>query len=134
MHYMLMLYAREAEGLKIPPEQMARVMEDMGAYQAALEKADAFVMTAPLDRTRNARTLRPREGEIKVAQGADGPAFSNEGGELQVVSGPYADTLEQLGGFFIIEAADMDEAVAWALQCPAAQWGSIEIRAMKPGF
>jgi hypothetical protein len=134
MHYLLMLYAREAEGLKIAPEQMARVMDDMGAYQAALEKADAFVMTSPLDRTRNARTLRPTGGEIRAAEGSAGPAFRNDGGALQVENGPYADTLEQLGGFFIIAAADMDAAIDWARKCPAAQWGPIEIRAMKPGF
>ncbi len=134
MRYMLLLYAPEAEGMKIAPETMARVMEDMGAYQAALEKAGAFVMTSPLDRTRNARTIRHDGGEIVAAGKDGGPAFRNEGGELRVIDGPYADTREQLGGFFMIEAADMDAAIAWAKQCPAAQWGSIEIRAMQPGF
>lgn len=134
MQYLLLLYAREAEGLKIAPDAMARVMDDMGAYQAALEKAGAFVMTSPLDRTGNARTVRHAGGQIVAASGSDAPAFRSEGGELQVLNGPFADTLEQLGGFFIIEASDMDAAIGWAKNCPAAQWGSIEIRAMKPGF
>lgn len=134
MRYMLLLYAQEAEGLKIAPEAMARVMGDMGAYQAALEKAGAFVMTSPLDLTRNARTIRHAGGMITAAKGGDDPAFRNSGGELMVIDGPYADTREQLGGFFMIEAASMDEAIGWAKKCPAAQWGSIEIRAMRPGF
>jgi len=116
MRYMLMLYADEKAGAQIPPEQMAKVMETFGAYQAALEKAGAFVMTSPLARTHEAKTLR------------------NAGGELQVHDGPYADTREQFGGFFIIEADDMDTALEWARKCPAAQWGTIEVRAMIAGF
>lgn len=64
MKYMLMLYAEEKVGLAIPPEQMAKVMETMGAYQAALEKAGAFIMTSPLARTSDARTLRMAGGEV----------------------------------------------------------------------
>jgi hypothetical protein len=60
--------------------------------------------------------------------------FVNQGGELQVHDGPYADTREQLGGFYIIEAPDMATAIDWAKRCPAAQWGPIEIRAMAGGF
>ena len=55
-------------------------------------------------------------------------------GELKVHDGPYAETREQFGGFYIIEAADMDEALAWAKKCPAAQWGPVEVRALIPGF
>ena len=131
MRYLLMLFADENAGAAIPPDQMAAVMETLGAYQSALEKAGAFVMTAPLARTRDAKTLRMEGGTI--AQPAPG-VFINQGGELQVHEGPYADTREQLGGFYIIEAPDMAAAIDWAKQCPAAQWGPIEVRAMTPGF
>ena len=47
---------------------------------------------------------------------------------MQVHDGPYADTREQFGGYFIIEAESMDAAVDWAAKCPAASWGSIEVR------
>ena len=60
--------------------------------------------------------------------------FVNESGELKVHDGPYAETREQFGGFYIIEAANMDEALAWAKKCPAAQWGPVEVRALIPGF
>lgn len=131
MRYLLMLFADENAGATIPPDQMAAVMETMGAYQSALEKAGAFVMTSPLARTKDARTLRMAGGTI--AQPSPG-VFVNQGGELQVHDGPYAETREQLGGLFIIEAPDMAAAIDWAKKCPAAQWGPIEIRAMVPGF
>lgn len=135
MQYLLLLYARESAGLSLPPEQMARAMQDMGAYQAALEKAGAFIMTTPLARTADARTVRTSGGTVVARDAAgDGPTFVNIGGELKVEHGPYADTVEQLGGLYIIEAASLDEAVEWAKRCPAAQWGSIEVRAMMAGY
>jgi hypothetical protein len=130
MRYMLMLYADEKAGARIPPDQMQKAMQTLFAYQAALEKAGAFVMTAPLARTHEAKTLAMQGGEVTRRDGA----FVNEGGQLQVHDGPYAETREQLGGFYIIEAADMDAALEWARKCPAAQWGPIEVRALIPGF
>ena len=130
MRYMLMLYADEKAGAAIPPEQMAKAMDTLFAYQTALEKAGAFVMTSPLARTPDARTVRMEGGDASF----DGNAFSNATGELKVHDGPYADTREQFGGFYIIEAKDMDEALEWARKCPAAQWGPVEVRAMIPGF
>ncbi len=130
MKYLLMLYADEKAGAQIPPEEMARAMEILGAYQAALKKAGAFVATAALRPTSEARTLRMEGGEVVVRNGA----FLNEGGELRVYDGPYAETREQLGGYFIIEAPDMDAAIQWGKRCPAAQWGSIEIRPYHPAY
>ena len=131
MRYMLMLYADEKAGAAIPKDQMARAMKGLYAYQQALEKAGAFVATNALGPTRDARTVRMEGGEITRA--ADG-AFVNEGGELKVHDGPYADTREQLGGYFIINARDMDEAIEWAKRCPASQWGPVEIRPYHPEY
>lgn len=131
MRYMLMLYADEKAGAAIPPAEMQKAMETMYAYEEALTKAGAFVMTAPLARTHEARTLLMEGGEI--TRHADG-AFVNDTGELKVHDGPYAETREQFGGFYIIEAANMDEALAWARKCPAAQWGPVEVRALISGF
>ena len=110
MKYLLMLYADEKAGAAIPPEQMAGLMGKMHAYQQALEKAGAFVATAGLTPTWDARTIKRDDGALKVHDG------------------PYADTREQFGGYYIIEAPDMDRALELAAQCPAATWGSIEIR------
>lgn len=131
MRYMLMLYADEKAGAAIPPAEMQKAMKTMYAYQDALTKAGAFVMTAPLARTHEAKTLLMEGGEI--TRHADG-AFVNDTGELKVHDGPYAETREQFGGFYIIEAANMDEALAWARKCPAAQWGPVEVRALISGF
>lgn len=134
MRYMLMLYADEKAGATIPPDQMQKAMATLFAYQEALTKAGAFVMTAPLARTQDARTLRMEGGEASFRENDKGAAFVNDSGELRVHDGPYAETREQFGGFYIIEAADMDEALAWAKKCPAAQWGPIEVRALISGF
>lgn len=131
MRYMLMLYADEKAGAAIPAAQMRRAMDTMYAYEQTLTKAGAFVMTAPLARTSEARTLQMEGGEI--TRRADG-AFVNDTGELKVHDGPYAETREQFGGFYIIEAADMNEALAWARKCPAAQWGPVEVRALVSGY
>ena len=50
------------------------------------------------------------------------------GGDSVVLDGPYADTKEQLAGFFMIDVADLDEAIAWAKRCPSSKYGAIEIR------
>lgn len=124
MRFLLMLYADENAGAAIPPEQMAKAMEGMYAYQQALEKAGAFVSTSALGMTKDARTLRMDGGEVKNIDGA----FVNQGGTLKVEEGPYAEAREQFGGLFVIDCEDMDAAVKWAARCPAAQWGPIEIR------
>ena len=110
MKYLLMLYADEKAGATIPPAEMSKFMDMMYAYEAALTKAGAFVATAPLQPTWNAKTIALQDGELKVHDG------------------PYAETREQLGGYYIIEASDMDAAIGLAAQCPAATWGKIEIR------
>jgi len=130
MKFMLMLYADDKAGAQIPQAEMAKVMETMSAYQAALEKAGAFVATSALAPSWEARTLRMEGGEIA---GRDG-TFVNQGGELKVHDGPYADTREQLGGYYIIDAPGMDEALQWAARCPAAQWGPIEVRPYHAGY
>lgn len=114
---------------------MAAAMQQLGAYQAALEKAGAFVATAALQPTWEARTLRMEGGETTRHVGSAGNVYyANEGGELKAHDGPYAETREQLGGYYIIEAASMDEALKWAARCPAAQWGPIEVRPYHPGY
>lgn len=120
MRYMLMLYADEAAGAQIPPEEMKGYMDQMYAYGAALTKAGAFIQTHPLARTDQACTVRVQDGRMTVQDG------------------PYAETREQFGGYFLIEARDMDAARQWAARCPAATWGTIEVRPLsenagKPG-
>jgi hypothetical protein len=51
-----------------------------------------------------------------------------EGGKTQVLDGPYAETKEQLGGYYLIEAPDLDAALSWAKRCPGVMYGSVEVR------
>lgn len=75
-------------------------------------------------------------GIMRGGAGLQGPdtatvvSFSN--GKRHVQDGPYADTKEQLGGFFIIEAANLDEALKWAAKCPAMTGGKVEVRPVLP--
>lgn len=110
MHHMLMIYVDEKAGDAVPKAAMDRWMDRMHAYQAALEKAGAFVMTAGLARSYEARTVHLEDGELKVHDG------------------PYADTREQFAGFYVIDVPDMETAQNWAAECPGAIWGRIEIR------
>lgn len=135
MQYMLMLYADEKVGAEIPADDMKDAMQEMAAYQAALEKAGAFVSTSALQPTWESKTVRIEGGEVKRQTSASGHAYyANEGGELKVHDGPYAETREQFGGYFIINAPDMDTAIDWARKCPAVHWGIIEIRPYHPGY
>ena len=124
MRYMLMLYADETAGAQIPPEQMAKVMKGMHAYQEALTKAGAFIETGALAPTAGAKVVQVVGGQNRLTDNG----FVNEGGSLQVHDGPYAETRERMGGYFMIEAPDMEAALAWAGKCPAAQWGPVEVR------
>ena len=110
MKFLLMLFADEKAGSQIPPEKMAGFMDQMYAYQDALTKAGAFVATAGLAPTWDAKTVQVQDGELKVHDG------------------PYAETREQLGGYYMIEAPDMEAALKLAAQCPAATWGHVEVR------
>jgi len=122
MQYMMLLFADEKVGANFNDEELERAMAVMGEYNQTLRKAGVFVQTAPLFRTDEAKTVRVEGGSIDPAN------LTNQGGELKVHDGPYADTREQLGGFYIIDVKSMDEALEWAGKCPAAQWGSIEVR------
>ncbi len=128
MKFMLMLYADEKAGATISEEQMAPAMEALGAFQKALEKAGAFIATSALAPTWQSKTIRMEGGRVAEKHGT----FLNEGGELKVHDGPYAETREQFGGYFIIDAPNMDAAVEWAKKCPAVQWGPIEVRPYHP--
>ena len=110
MKYMLLIYAAEDSGPKTgSPEWEA----DMGGYFAftdELVKAGAMVAGAPLEGAHTATTVRVRNGKSSV------------------IDGPFAETKEVLGGYYIVESANLDEALAWAAKIPGAKYGSIEVR------
>lgn len=110
MRYTLFLYNNEADFADVSEEDMAQSLSAFGAYIGALKEAGVFVDTDWLQPSQTATMLTLR------------------GGEKRVQDGPYADTKDQLGGYFVIEVPDLDAALAWAEKCPTVHYGMIEIR------
>ena len=110
MQYMLLIYRDEAAMQSSTEAQRVEMSAAYGAYTEALRKAGVHVAG---DR------LRPSP---------DGTTVRLRSGKSEVLSGPYAETREQLGGYYLIEVADLDAALAWAARCPGAAYGAIEVR------
>jgi hypothetical protein len=114
MHYMLLIYRDEAKMARATPAQAAETTGAFMAYATALREAGALVAGDRLDNATTATTVRVTDGKT------------------QVLDGPYAETKEQLGGYFIIDAPDLDAALAWAASCPGARMGTMEVRPIVP--
>lgn len=115
MKYLCLIYNEERHLATMPPEAVEAIAGECVAYDETLARNGQFVACERLQPTRAARTLRFRDGK------------------LSVTDGPFAETKEQVGGFFIIEARDLNEAIRVASKHPAAHlgervgWG-IEVR------
>ena len=114
MEYLLLLYANENGWNSMTPEQQQQGYAAYMAYTEALKKAGAHKASQRLQPTATATTVHVTDGKS------------------QVVDGPYVDSKEQLGGFYLIEAPDLDSALAWAARCPGASHGTIEVRPIWP--
>jgi hypothetical protein len=110
MQYMMLIYTNERGWSQLTPEQQQQGMAAYTAYGEALRKANALISSNRLRNTDSATTVKVSDGKT------------------QVLNGPYVDTKEQLGGYFLIEAADLDAAIAWAARCPGAAHGTVEVR------
>lgn len=110
MRYTMFLYSDESLYADATEQQMEEQKSLYGAYINALNEAGVFVDTDWLQPSLTATTVSMADGERLIQDG------------------PYADTKEQLGGYFVIEVPDLDTALHWAAQCPAAQVGKVEVR------
>lgn len=110
MKYLCLAYEAEETFTGMSRPEWDAVREETLAYVETLQRSGHLVLTNALQSARTAATLRVR------------------GGKVSVTDGPFIETKEQLGGFFLIEAADFDEAVAIASRWPGARFGDIEIR------
>jgi hypothetical protein len=110
MKYLLMIYNDEAAIKSASKAETEQVLAAYGSYIDAAAKAGVMLGANRLQFTATATTVR-------VA-----------GGKTQVLDGPYAETKEQLGGYFLIEAPDLDTALSWAARCPGASQGTVEVR------
>ena len=110
MKYLLMIYASEAQEHAMSPEDTGKLMQAYGAYSEALVKAGAM------------------QGGERLRPSTDATSVKVRGGKTEVLNGPYAETREQLGGYYLIETKDLDAALAWAARCPGASHGTVEVR------
>jgi hypothetical protein len=110
MQYMLLLYSNEKAWSTFSPEQLKAGQAQYTAYGEALRKAGVYVSSDRLRNTSDTTTVTVADGKTKV------------------MDGPFADTKEQLGGYYLIEAKNLDDAISWAARCPGASHGHVEVR------
>ena len=110
MQYMLLIYGNEADMKTMSKADGEQMYAAYGAYTQALIKAGVMKAGDQLKPSGTATTVRI------------------EGGKTKVLDGPYAETKEQLAGYYIIDVADADAALSWAAKCPGASMGTMEVR------
>ena len=110
MQYLLMIYANETEYAKMDATTGQKMLEEYGAFTQGIVQAGQFKAGDRLQPTSTATTVRVRDGKTLTTDG------------------PFAETREQLGGYYLVEAKDLDAALAIAVRIPGARVGSIEVR------
>ena len=110
MQYMLMAYVQEGGWNKLTKAEQEQGLAAYMAFTEAMKKAGVLTGSNRLQPTATATTVRAGNGKT------------------QVLDGPYVDTKEQLGGYFLIDVADLDAAISWASRCPAIHHGVVEVR------
>jgi len=110
MEYMLLIHADPKGFDALTETQRAQGMAAYTAFTEALRKAEVL---------RNSNRLRPAE---------TGTTVRIRDGKTEVLNGPFIETREQLGGYYLIDVADLDAALAWAARCPGASHGAVEVR------
>lgn len=110
MQYLLLLYSEEGAWNKMPEAAQQEGLKQYMAYGEALRKAGVYV------------------GSNRLRDSVDATRVAVVDGKTKVQDGPYADTKEQLGGYYLIDVKDLDEALSWAARCPGASHGIVEVR------
>jgi hypothetical protein len=110
MKYLLLIYDNEAAMATTPQDKIAEIIAHYGQFTRSIIDSGNYKGGEQLQPTAKATTVRIREGKRLVTDG------------------PYAETKEQLGGFYMIDAPDLDEAIAIAARVPSAAFGTVEVR------
>ena len=111
MKYMLNLISEESSWADVPPEEMQAMMEPWAEFDREASEAGALLAGEALQPSATATTVKVGEGEDRM-----------------VTDGPFAETKEQLGGFYLLECPDLDSALGWAKKVPVGAGTSIEVR------
>jgi hypothetical protein len=110
MKYLLTIYGEESNWTEATPEQVQAMLAEYGALSEAAQAAGVLVGGEGLQPASTATTVRVRDGETLSTDG------------------PFAETREQLGGYYLLDCKDLDEAISWAARIPDARHGSVEVR------
>jgi len=110
MRYIFLIASDEALMAQWTPEQYQAVLSEYGAFNRAARQAGVYLGGEPLQPIAAATTIRVRDGQTTATDG------------------PFAETKEQLGGFYMLDCENLDEAMAWAARIPGAKTGCVEVR------
>jgi hypothetical protein len=113
--YLLSVWHDEDYTVDFSGEEAQRLFAQVGAFNEKAERAGAWVFGAGLQPASSATVVRSQAGQVSMTDG------------------PYAESKEQMGGFWVIEAPDLDSALDWAAQAAAACEGPVEVRPMQDG-
>jgi hypothetical protein len=114
MNYLLLIYVNESEEAARRPAQLAAVMAEYTEFTKGIIQGGQFKAADRLKPTSAATTVRVRNGQVATTDG------------------PFAETREQLGGYYLVDAKNLDEAIAIAARIPSAKHGSVEVRPIWP--
>src|SRR5579862_1661500 len=109
MKYLMLIYSDEAAAATATPEQLNATMAAYLSFTNDVQKKNVYVGGNPLQPTTSATTVRLRNGKTLTTDG------------------PFAETKEQLGGYYLLDCKDLDEAIEYAAKIPGAAYGSIEV-------
>ncbi|MEZ4672000.1 MAG: YciI family protein [Anaerolineae bacterium] len=115
MKYLLLMYANETVASSFTPEQFQTANQEWMALTKELQDAGVLLGNSGLSPVANATSVRVRDSKTLVTDG------------------PFAETHEQLGGYFLVECSDLDEAISWAAKFPNAKYGTVEVRPLWSG-
>jgi hypothetical protein len=110
MKYICLLYGEAGAGPAPGTSEFDAMLRDYGAATQEMTRAGVLVDSGPLQPVSSATTVRVRDGEVQLSDG------------------PFAEIKEMLGGYYVLECRDLDEALRWAAMIPAARYGSVEVR------
>jgi hypothetical protein len=114
MNYLLLIYSNEAQFGALPQSELKNITDEYAEFTKSIVQAGQFKAGDRLKPVSSASTVRVRNGKAAITDG------------------PFAESREQLGGYYLIEAKNLDEATAIAARIPGARYGSIEVRPVWP--
>ena len=112
MKYLLLMYADESIGSKWSKEELQAAAKTWAEFRKEMSASGVLISSSGTRPGANPTTVRVRAGKTLITDG------------------PFAETHEQLGGYFLLECKDLDEAIHWAEKIPSAKYGSVEVRPM----